>query len=98
MKGDSSGKKQPSLTEAQAEANAPVERKLAITFIHDPKTGAGVALHEDNHCLMLLAIDTGPEDPLDEARKMQIAGAIETLYKACRGLIRPSRILIPGSG
>ncbi len=71
--------------------------QLHIEFMSNDAVGSGVALIDtDGQCLLLLAIDTGKGKPLDEPRRLQIAGAIEHLYKACRGWIEPDRIVLPG--
>lgn len=81
----------PKLAARQADGQRHIE------FLTHPRVGSGVALIDtDGQCLLLMAIDTSAKMPLDEPRRMQIAGAIEQLYKACRGWIEPDRILLPG--
>jgi hypothetical protein len=74
--------------------------RLHIEFISDPnrpELGTAVGLIDtDGECLLLMAVDIEPGKPLDESRRLQIAGGIEHLYKCCRGVVQPDRIVLPG--
>ena len=74
--------------------------ELHIEFISDPSRphlGTCVAfIDRDGHCLLFMAVDVSRKTPLDESRRLQIAGAIEHLWKCLRGITQPDRIVLPG--
>jgi len=83
-------------------ASREADGQLHIDFVTDPTKphlGTAVGLVDtDGECLLLMAIDVSHTTPLDEPRRLQIAGAIEHLYKCCRGAIQPDRIVLPARG